>query len=75
MLRFKCLWGCHVTVTRSVFVHHCIPSMGFPDGSAVKNLLVKQEAQVDPWVGRTSGEGNGNPLQCSFLENPMDGGA
>ena len=21
------------------------------------------------------GEGNGNPLQCSFLENPMDGGA
>ena len=22
-----------------------------------------------------SGEGNGNPLQCSFLENPMDRGA
>ena len=22
-----------------------------------------------------SGEGNGNPLQYSFLENPMDGGA
>ena len=21
------------------------------------------------------GEGNGNPLQCSYLENPMDGGA
>ena len=21
------------------------------------------------------GEGNGNPLQCSCLENPMDGGA
>ena len=21
------------------------------------------------------GEGNGNPLQCSFLENPMDRGA
>ena len=21
------------------------------------------------------GEGNGNPLQCSHLENPMDGGA
>ena len=20
------------------------------------------------------GEGNGNPLQCSWLENPMDGG-
>ena len=24
---------------------------------------------------RYSGEGNGNPLQCSYLENPMDGGA
>ena len=22
-----------------------------------------------------NGEGNGNPLQCSCLENPMDGGA
>ena len=25
--------------------------------------------------GRSSGEGNGNPLQYSCLENPMDGGA
>ena len=24
--------------------------------------------------GRFPGEGNGNPLQCSCLENPMDGG-
>ena len=29
----------------------------------------------DPWVGKTPGEGNGNPLQYSFLEDPMDGGA
>ena len=26
-------------------------------------------------VGHLSGEGNGNPLQYSCLENPMDGGA
>ena len=25
--------------------------------------------------GRSPGEGNGNPLQCSCLENPRDGGA
>ena len=25
--------------------------------------------------GRSPGEGNGNPLQYSCLENPMDGGA
>ena len=28
-----------------------------------------------PGSGRCSGEGNGNPLQCSCLENPRDGGA
>ena len=28
-----------------------------------------------PGSGRFSGEGNGNPLQYSCLENPMDGGA
>ena len=28
-----------------------------------------------PGSGRSPGEGNGNPLQCSCLENPMDGGS
>ena len=28
-----------------------------------------------PGSGRSHGEGNGNPLQYSCLENPMDGGA
>ena len=28
-----------------------------------------------PGLGRSPGEGNGNPLQNSCLENPMDGGA
>ena len=27
-----------------------------------------------PWWGRSPGEGNGNPLQYSCLENPMDRG-
>ena len=27
-----------------------------------------------PGSGRSPGEGNGNPLQHSCLENPMDGG-
>ena len=44
---------------------------GFPDGSVVKNLPAKQV----PGSGRCPGEGNGNPLQCSSLENPMDRGA
>ena len=28
-----------------------------------------------PGLGRSPGEGNGKPLQYSFLENPMDRGA
>ena len=28
-----------------------------------------------PGSGRSPGEGNGNPLQCSCLGNPMDRGA
>ena len=27
-----------------------------------------------PGLGKSPGEGNGNPLQYSCLENPMDGG-
>ena len=31
--------------------------------------------EFNPWVGRISGRGNGNPLQCSCLRSPMDRGA
>ena len=48
----------------------------------VKNLHVKPETACDvgnvssvPGSGRSPGEGNGNPLQCSCLGNPMDRGA
>ena len=30
---------------------------------------------LTPGLGRSPGEENGNPLQYSFLENPMDRGA
>ena len=33
------------------------------------------EAVSIPGSGRSPGEGNGNPLQYSWLENPMDRGA
>ena len=51
--------------------------MGFPKGSAVKNLPTVQETQVWslPGSGKSSGGGNGNPLQYSYLKNPMDRGA
>ena len=50
--------------------------MGFPGGSAVKNLPANAgDAGPIPGSGRPPGEGNGNPLQYSCLGNPMDRGA
>ena len=41
----------------------------------VKHLSTMWETLVRSLVGKFPGEGNGNPLQYSCLENPMDGGA
>ena len=50
--------------------------MGFPGGTAVKNLLTSAgDTASIPVSGRSPGGGNGNPLQYSCLENSMDGGA
>ena len=39
------------------------------------NARSTREAGSIPGLGRFPGEGNGNPLQYSCLENPMDRGA
>ena len=50
--------------------------MGFPSGSDDKESAYKAgDLGSIPGLGRSSEEGNGNPLQYSGLENPMDGGA
>ena len=50
--------------------------MGFSGGSAVRNLPADvRDAGLIPGLGRSPGEGNGNPLQYSCLENFMDRGA
>ena len=46
--------------------------MGFPGWLSGINA---GDMNLIPGSGRSSGEGNGNPLQYSYLENPMDGGA
>ena len=55
--------------------------MSMPVASLVvlKNLPASAgdagDAGCIPGLGRSPGEGNGNPLWCSCLENPMDRGA
>ena len=51
-------------------------SVGFPGGSEGK-VPACNAGDLDsiPRSGSSPGEGNGNPLQYSCLENPMDGRA
>ena len=50
--------------------------LGFPGGSDSKESAcnVRDRGSI-PGLGRSPGEGNGNSLQYSCLENPMDRGA
>ena len=50
--------------------------MGFLGGSVVKNPPADTgDVGSLPGLGRSPGEGDGNSLQYSCLENPMDRGA
>ena len=48
--------------------------MGSPGDTVIKDPPANAEDMgLIPGSGRSPGEGNGNPLQYSCLENPMDG--
>ena len=57
----------------NIFTH------AFPGGTVVKNPLANagdaRNMGLIPGSGRSHGEGNGNPLQYSCLENSMNRGA
>ena len=49
---------------------------GFPGGTEAKaSARSAGDPGLIPGLGRSPGEGNGNPLQYSCLKNPMDRGA
>ena len=58
--------------------NHLKISLGFPGGSVVKNTPANAgdtgDAGSVPGLGRSPEEGNGNPLQYSYLENSMGRG-
>ena len=50
--------------------------LGFSGGSVIKNLPASAgDVGLIPGWGRSSGQGNGNPLHYPCLGNPMDRGA
>ena len=61
----------------SIFSCAHLPSVyllwGFPGGSDGKESASSLgDLGSVPWLERSSGEGNGNPLQYSYLENFTD---
>ena len=55
-----------------IFAFHCL-GVGFPGGSVIKNLPANAgDGGLIPGSGRSLGEGNGNPLQYSYLGKPVD---
>ena len=53
-----------------------VTHLGFPGGSDDKESACNAgDAGSIPGLGRSPGEGNGDPLHCFCLKNPMDGGA
>ena len=66
-------WGC---VPSLLFTWGQTMVEVFPGGSEVKASAWNEgDPGLIPGLGRPPGEGNGNPLQYSCLENPMEGGA
>ena len=60
-------------------LRHVLRGKGFPGGTSDKDAAtnagdVRDKGSI-PRLGKSPGGGNGNPLQCSCLENPMDPGA
>ena len=58
------------------YIYCALYFTGFPGGSEVKASACNVgDRGLIPESGRSHGEGNGNPLQYSCLENHMEGGA
>ena len=59
------------------YYHLLYLNQGFPHSSVSKESACSAGGDPGsiPGLGRSSGEGNGNPFQYSCLENPMDRGA
>jgi len=64
------------TEWEKIFAKQLCPIQDFPGGSDGKTSVYNAgDPGSIPGLGRSPGEGNGNPLQYYCLENPMDRGA
>ena len=71
--KFASLSEIRVCVCVCVYIYIYVSFPGSASGkeSACQYRRCKRH-KFDPWIGKIPGAGNGNPLQYSCLENPMD---
>ena len=75
-MRFSCTYPFNCSLFHLEWNPVFATSCGFPGGSEVKASACNAgDLGSIPGSGRSPGEGDGNPLQYSCLENPMDVGA
>ena len=69
---FKIIWVCSHEIKRCLpFGRKAMTNLSFPGGSDGKESTCNAgDLGLIPGLGRSSGEGYGNPLQYSCLENP-----
>ena len=67
--------GNRFSISQTVYCDIIQSNKGLPGGSEIKASACNAgDLGSVPGSGRSSGEGNGNPLQYYCLENPMDRG-
>ena len=73
------LWPCLVTTEKPVLVgtsySPCLRGLELCSSEGKASAYNAGDPSLIPGLGRSPGEGNGNPLQYFCLESPMDGGA
>ena len=80
-MQIKTTMRYHLTLVRMAIIknpkiRNAGEGVGFPGGSTGKEFAYSVgDLGLIPGLGRSPGEGNGNPLQYSALEKPMDRGA
>ena len=82
-LKFQIVVGEEEALQRKPLIFNLIHEVchlgGFPGGTSSKEPTCQCRREkrrgFNPWVRKSPGQGHGNPLQYSCLENPMDRGA
>ena len=69
------LWFCNCWSVCNLLVCNLVPVIFLHSSVGKEAVCNAGDPGLIPGLGRSHGEGDGNPLQYSCLENPMDRGA